>query len=176
MRRITRGGTYLRVFKPDWNDPLDPNFSKTAGGRWNAPGAFGVVSLNATLVVAAGNARIQHRGRAIGLFDLRPARRPSLLQVHVPNSMTLDVISDRGIRDLRLPAQFPWNVPHERCRAIGLQAYRSRGVRGIASRSAAECTPREWLGEELAWFDSSPALHENGPRHSFATWYPDAIP
>ena len=176
MRRVTRGATYYRVFKPDWNDPLDFSFSKERGGRWNPSGAFGVLSLNATVAVAAANARVQHRGRAIGLFDLRPDRRPRLLQVHVPNSVVLDVVSKSGVRDLRLSPQFPWNVPHERCQPIGLRAYLSAEFRGIASRSAAECTSDEWLGEELSWFDSSPFLPENGPRRSFARWYPDPIP
>jgi hypothetical protein len=176
VRRTHRAGTYFRVFKPRWDDPLDSAFSKRFGGRWNAPGAFGVLSLNATLAVAAANARLRHRGRAIGLFDLQPRSRPHLLQVHVPRSAVLDVVTDWGVNELRLPANFPWNVSHELCRPIGSRAYESKAFRGIASRSAAECSPHDWLGEELSWFDSAPPLRENGPRRAFAQWYPDAIP
>jgi hypothetical protein len=176
MRSATRAGTYFRVYKPDWTDPLDSSFSKRIGGRWNAPGAFGVLSLNATVTVAATNARSQHRGRAIKLFDLRPERRPSLLQVSVPKSSVLDAVTERGVRDARLPDHFPWNFSHERGRTVGLRAYRSGRLRGIASRSAAECSRDEWLGEELSWFDTSPRLRENGPRRAFGQWYPDVVP
>lgn len=176
VRRIIRSGTYFRVFKPDWNDPLDTSFSKETGGRWNAPGKFGVLSLCASLAVAAANARKQHSARAIRLFDLRPERRPSLLQVNVPNGSVLDVVSEIGVREARLPADYPWNVANERCQPIGFRAYRSGRLRGIASRCAAECAPRQWLGEELSWFDCAPALKESGPRRTFARWYPDVIP
>lgn len=176
MLAITRGGEYFRVFKPEWSDPLDPTFSKTVGGRWNAPGAFGALYLNATRVVAAANARVKHYGRAIGLFDLRPERRPHLSQLHVPRSASLDVVRAEGLSALRLPLHYPWNVGMERCRPVGFRAYHAGDLRGIACRSAAECTRSEWIGEELAWFDISPRLRENAGRLAFARWYPDAIP
>lgn len=176
MKSLIRSGTYLRVFSPHWRDPLDTALSRTHGGRWNPPGAFGVLHLCADQAVAAANARAQHAGRAIGLFDLKPARRPHLLQVHVPRSTCLDVVSAAGVADLGLPAGFPFGVAHDRCRRIGRRAFRSRSYGGVASRSAAECRPTAWVGEELAWFDSAPAVSEKGPRQDFATWYPDPIP
>lgn len=176
MHAITRGGTYLRVFKPGWGDPLDTRFSFERGGRWNAPGTFGVLYLNATVAVAAANVRAQHPGRAIGLFDLKPDRRPWLLHVHVPRSHVLDVVTLSGIGALRLPLHYPYDVSHERCRIIGKRAYADRDLRGIACRSAAECTVTWSCGEELAWFDRAPALRESGARRPFAQWYPDAIP
>lgn len=176
MRSLTRSGTYLRVFKPDWTDPLDTAPSRTHGGRWNPPESFGALYLCRDRSVAAANVRAQHVGRAVGLFDLKPERRPHLLQAHVPRSDCLDVVSAEGIAEVRLPRDFPFGVAHERCQSIGLRAYRSRNYRGVACRSAAECRRTAWVGEELAWFDSSPALTENGPRRDFATWYPDPIP
>ncbi|MGH7757094.1 MAG: RES domain-containing protein, partial [Vulcanimicrobiaceae bacterium] len=125
MLPITRGGTYFRVFKPDWGDPLDMTKPKAAGGRWNAPGAFGALYLTATLAVAAANARAQHRNRAVGIFDLTPARRPSLLRVHVPRSQLLDVVNPHGVRALNLPANYPFGVTYDRCRPIGKRAYSS---------------------------------------------------
>jgi hypothetical protein len=176
MKGLRRSGTYCRVFKPDWADPLDTSPSKLFGGRWNAPGSFGALYLNRDTTVAAANCRAQHAGRAIGLFDLQPDRRPRLLRVDVPDSPCLDVVSPSGIEELRLPAAFPLGVDHNRCRPIGLRAYRDGRFRGIACRSAAECRAMYWVGEELAWFDSSPVLRENGPRQDFASWYPDPIP
>jgi RES domain-containing protein len=176
VKSTRREGDYYRVFKPDWADPLDTAPSKQHGGRWNPAGAFGVLYLNATLDVAAANARAQHVGRAIGLFDLRPERRPHLLQVAVPRSECLDVVTPDGIEALRLPPHFPHAVAHARCQKIGRRAYVSKAYQAIACRSAAECGPKDWIGEELAWFDAAPALSENAPRRDFAAWYPDSIP
>jgi hypothetical protein len=176
LKSLTRSGTYLRLFSPDWHDPLDTMPSRTYGGRWNPPGAFGMLSLCADRTVAAAIARSQHVGRAIGLFDLKPGRRPHLLQVHVPRSACLDVVTAAGVADVGLPPIFPFGVGHPRCQRIGVRAHREGSHRGIACRSAAECRPTAWVGEELAWFDSSPALRENRPRQDFATWYPDPIP
>ena len=43
---VPRGGVYVRVADPDWDDPLSGEFAKARGGRWNAPGAFPVVYLS----------------------------------------------------------------------------------------------------------------------------------
>ena len=161
MKAILRGGHYHRVYKPDWQDPLDTKPGIEHGGRWNAPRSFGVLYLNATLIVAAANARTHHAGRAIGLFDLKPERRPHLLTLEVPRSLALDAVTAE--------------VGHSRCYPIGKLAYKEQRLRGIACRSAAECSPTEWLGEELAWFDRSPALQAISTQ-SFAAWYPDAQP
>ncbi len=175
MKAILRGGHYHRVYKPDWQDPLDTQPDRERGGRWNAPRSFGLLYLNATLVVAAANARTHHAGRAIGLFDLKPERRPHLLTLDVPRSLQLDVVTSEGLSALGLPGTYPWRVAHSRCRPIGKLAYKEQRLGGIASRSAAECSPTEWLGEELAWFDRSPALAVIATQ-SFAAWYPDVQP
>ncbi|MEO8899824.1 MAG: RES domain-containing protein [Candidatus Dormibacter sp.] len=166
----------MRVFSPGWSDPLDTAPSRTNGGRWNPPGAFGALYLCADRAVAAANARAQHAGRAIGLFDLKPERRPHLLCVHVPRSICLDVVSAAGVAEVGLPAGYPFGVGRERCQRIGRRAYRNGSYRGIACRSAAECRPAAWVGEELVWFDTSPILVENGTRLDFASWYPDPVP
>ncbi|MGR4065930.1 MAG: RES family NAD+ phosphorylase [Vulcanimicrobiaceae bacterium] len=176
MKSIRRSGAYYRVFKPGWSDPLDTSYSKRFGARWNAPGSFGALYLNKTLEVAAANARKQHAGRAIGLFDLLPSRRPSLLEVNVPRSTLLDAVTEEGIADLGLPASYPFGVPHARCQPIGKRAYDSGEFRGIAYRSAAESTATYWVGEELAWFDSAPPLQESTSRRAFKDWYPHPFP
>lgn len=96
MLTCRRGGRYYRVAKPEWVDPLDLSFSKVHGGRWNPPGDFGALYLGGSEEVAAANARRQHRGRAIGLFDLRPERRPVLVTVEVPEGTVLDAVTPGG--------------------------------------------------------------------------------
>lgn len=175
MKAVLRSGPYYRVFKPDWADPLDMQPGRERGGRWNAPRSFGVLYFNATFEVAAANARAQHAGRAIGLFDLKPERRPHLLTVDVPRGLHLDVVTQAGVASVKLPVNYPFRVGYARCRPIGKEAYGEQRLRGIACRSAAECTVTEWLGEELAWFDRSPSLSEV-KRQAFAAWYPDVQP
>jgi len=173
---VDRAGKYFRVFKPEWDDPLDTRPSLKYGGRWNAPGTFGVLYLNATLAVAAANARHQHLGRAIGLFDLKSSRRPHLLTVTVPRSPVLDVVSEESLKQLRLPKSYPCGITWARCRPIGKRAYLESRILGIAYRSSAECTASHWLGEELGWFDRAPSLYESSPRQTFERWYPDLKP
>jgi hypothetical protein len=176
MKSVSREGTYYRVYKPDWGDPLDTSFAKERGGRWSPPREFGVLYLNHSVDVAAANARASHAGRAIGLFDLKPDRRPGLLQVCVSRSSVLDVVTAVGISALRLPKTYPFSIARARCWPIARRAYADVKLSGIACRSAAECTKTTWIGEELAWFDRAPHLTENGPRRDFADWYPDPQP
>ncbi|MBV8709252.1 MAG: RES domain-containing protein, partial [Acidobacteriaceae bacterium] len=73
---VHRSGFYYRVVAPNWVNPADTSYSKRQGGRWNPPGEFGALYLNADVHVAAANARAQHAGRALKLFDLLPEARP----------------------------------------------------------------------------------------------------
>lgn len=169
---VEREGDYCRVCKPDWLDCEDTSYAKTAGGRWNPKGDFGALYLNATREVAAAQARHQHVGRAIKLFDLRPERRPELAWFPVPRITVVDAVSDDGILALGLPATYPFDVPWSACQTIARRDYHERG--GVAARSAAEAQPGFIAGEELAVFDT---LRLNSThREPFGTWYPDPIP
>lgn len=175
MRTVSRGGPYFRLYKPGWSDPLDSSFARLLGGRWTPPGEFGALYLNATISVAAANARHQHARRAIQLFDLRPEKRPSLLDVVVPTSRVTDVVSLEGIAGLGLPGSYPLGVGRAQCWPIARGAYADTTIAGIACRSNAECTPTHCVGEELAWFDRSPLPRERR-RRDFAHWYPGPQP
>jgi RES domain-containing protein len=169
---VEREGDYCRVCKPDWLDCGDTSYAKIAGGRWNPKGEFGALYLNATREVAAAQARHQHVGRAIKLFDLRPERRPELAWFLVPRITVVDAVSDDGILALGLPATYPLDVPWSACQTIARRGYPAYG--GLAARSAAEARPGFIVGEELAVFDTL-RLHSTR-RDPFSTWYPDPIP
>ena len=175
MIDIKRGGKYYRVFKPEWSDPLDPAFAKRHGGRWTPRGEFGAVYLNASIDVAAANARCSHARRAVGLFDLRPDRRPWLMEVDVPTRHVVDVVTPSGIAAAGLPKTYPLGASHSTCWPIARRAYADMDEAGIASLSNAECTPLHCVGEELAWFDRSQPVTEIAKR-DFASWYPGPIP
>ena len=158
MRHIEREGLHLRVCDPSWADPLDTTFSKRHGGRWNAPGEFGVLYLNATVAVAAGNARRAYEGEIATLFDLLPEQRPDLQLVTVASMRVVDAVTDGGLRALRLPASYPVGASWAACRRIGARAH-AAGEHGIACRSAdaTDRTNEVVEGEELAVFDT--AMH-----------------
>lgn len=172
-RTIQRGGGYWRVVASDWVDATDTGYSKLHGGRWNPPGSFGVLYLNATLVVAAANARTYFRQDGIAWEDLLPDARPDVVEFAVPEAPAVDVVTDEGVLACGLPAAYPFQVERSDCQPVGLAAYEA-GERGIACRSAAECDgPGRFVGEELALFDR-PAMPAPGRRLRFPEWYPTA--
>ncbi len=169
---VERQGDYCRVCKPDWLDCGDTSYAKAAGGRWNPKDEFGALYLSATREVAAAQARHQHVGRAIKLFDLCPERRPELAWLLVPRMVAVDAVTDDGILALGLPATYPLGVAWPACQAIARRAYPA--YRGVAARSAAEARPGFIVGKELAVFDT---LRLNAiKREPFSSWYPDPIP
>lgn len=172
MRTLRRSGLYYRVADPTWRDPLDTSFAKTYGGRWNPPGRFGALYLNATIAVACANARRAYDNEIATLFDLRPEQRPDLQHVRIDEARFVDVVTPAGLRALKLPLRFPIGVDHVRCQRIATRAYEARKP-GIACRSAvASAIEAGPVGEELAVFDTSVALVHPGPRIAFAQWYP----
>ena len=150
MRTIRRGGRYLRVADPDWDDPLDGWHAAVRGGRWNPPESFPVVYLCLTVAVARANVYRLLEGQPYGPEDLRPEAGPILVRTSVLEDRYLNVVTDAGCRDAGLPKTYPRDsrrriVPHRRCQPIGLRAFEA-GLPGVAARSA-------WIaGEELAYF------------------------
>ncbi|MGH2749658.1 MAG: RES domain-containing protein [Actinomycetota bacterium] len=170
MRRVTRGGEYFRVADPSWADPLDASYAGNAGGRWNPPGSFPIVYLNATREVAKANVEGRLVGSSINPEDLDPAEGPELVVTNVPSGAYVDAITDEGCVGLGLPPTYPREsdgniVPHSTCRPIGQDAWDSDEI-GIACRSAAPSAD----GEELAWFFRTEALQVE-TRIPFDDWY-----
>ncbi len=173
-RTVERGERYFRVVAPDWVDPASTEYSKQRGGRWNPAGEFGALYLNATIEVAAANARAQHAGRAIKLFDLLPQARPEVVVFDVPMIKVLDACTAAGIAALGFAENFPFGVGWPSCQAIAREAHTAK-LAGVASRSNAEATATRFSGEELAVFEEVSAGAPQ-TRLTFLEWYPDPIP
>jgi RES domain-containing protein len=176
VRLIRRGGRYLRIADPDWDDPLDGSYSIRSGGRWNAPGSFPVCYLSRDLGTARANARhlLQRRlhGLPITVDDLDPDELPVLVTTEVEDDDFVDVVTSRGCVSAGLPRTYPVGddgtpVGWERCQPVGQAAW-DAGQPGIAGRSAAEGAPTR--GEELAWFQRQRRLMPI-QRQPFAEWY-----
>jgi len=168
VKHIERSGTLFRVTDPSWSDPLDTSYSKVHGGRWNPPGAFGVLYLCGSVLVAAANARKTYENEIATLYDLLPEVRPDLQYVEIKVTSFVDVFTDAGIRAIHLPSSYPRNTTWKRCQNIARQLYEKR-ERGIVYRSAATLSV---IGEELAIFDRSLSLVKRGKRIRFSEWYP----
>ncbi len=127
--------------------------------------------LNASIAVAAANARRVYENEIATLFDLRPEFRPDLQYVGIREDAFVDAVTPAGVRALRLPASFPHGSSHGVCQRIGGRAY-AAGERGIATRSNAGATPTRTIGEELAIFDNALHLAVRRERVPFDRWYP----
>jgi RES domain len=172
VRTIRRGGPYLRVADPGWDDPLDGRFAAERGGRWNPPESFPVVYLCHSMEVARANVYRKLEGQPFGPEDLRPENGPVLVRTRVPEARYLNAVTDAGLRDLRLPSTYPLDsrrrpVPWRRCQPIGLRAWES-GLPGISARSAASA------GEELAYF--GPRKLRRGAVRRFEDWFWAELP
>jgi hypothetical protein len=154
VRHVARGGPYVRVADPGWPDPLSAEHSRRRGGRWNPPGSFGVVYLNASVELARAQVRHRLEPRGIRPEDLDPTLGPMLVHTRVPDDDYVDAVSDEGLGELGLPVTYPVDergtaVPHAVCQSIGQAAW-DAGEPGIACRSAASSAPPD--AEELAYF------------------------
>jgi RES domain len=168
MRTIRRGGPYLRVADPGWDEPLDGSFAAQRGGRWNPPESFPVVYLCRSIQVARANVYRKLAGQPYGPEDLLPENGPVLVRTSVPEARYLNVVTDAGCRDAGLPRTYPLDsrrqiIPWRRCQPIGLRA-REGGLPGVAARSAATVG-----GEELAHFGRRKL--RRGAVRSFEDWF-----
>jgi RES domain-containing protein len=176
MKILRRGGRYLRVADPDWDDPLDGSYSARFGGRWNPRASFAVCYLNRDLLTAKANARHLLERRLAGLpftvDDIDPDELPVLVATDVEDEEFIDVVTDEGCEAVGLPRTYPRQsdgapVQWDRCQEIVNAAW-EEGRTGIACRSAAETAPAD--GEEMAWFQRDRRL-EAVERRRFSEWY-----
>lgn len=148
--------TWLRVADPLWTDPLDPSFAAATGGRWNPPGSFPVLYLNADV----GTARLQ--------IDRIVADQPFtaddldddaylLVAATLPRGQTCaEAVSRAGLKSVGLPPSYPLNaagalVERGVCQPVGTEVH-AAGLRGVWCVSALWPTHG---GRELAWFPAT---------------------
>lgn len=177
MITVEIGGTYSRVADPDWDDPLDTDFSVASGGRWNAPGTFPVLYLNETLGAARANVIMrlaEQRRLGVTLDMLDPLGLPVLVDVIVSPGTAVDLTSDDGLAAVGLPTSYPLDtagqrVDHARCRPVGAAAHEAQH-QGIRARCAATGAAR--IDIELAWFrDKGGSAALTGKPRSFRDWF-----
>jgi hypothetical protein len=154
VRHVRRGGPYFRVADPSWAEPLSGALAKAHGGRWNAPGAFGVVYLSAAVALSRALVRSRLEDRGVQPEDVLTQAGPVLIRTTVPEDKYVDAVSEPGLRSLGLPVSYPIDarsrlVEHSVCQPIGRLAW-DAGEPGIACRSAVRGAAD--AGEEFAYF------------------------
>lgn len=173
VRHLARGGAYVRVAEPGWDDALGGAYARVRGGRWNPPDSFPVVYLCRTTPVARANVFRLLADQPYGPEDLQLATAPVLVATEVPPARHVDAVTARGLASIGLPTTYPLDsrgrtVGHEPCEAIGQAAW-DAGEPGIACRSAAPTAPRR--GEELAWFERDGAELTVESTAPFEQWF-----
>jgi hypothetical protein len=169
FRHLVRGGPYVRVVDPDWIRPLEGRYAARNGGRWNPPDSFPVVYLCRDAAVARAHVLRRFDGLPYSPLDLRPDRRPALVETDLGEDRFVDVVTDAGCRAASLPATYPraaggGEVGWDRCQPIGWAAW-DQSEPGIACRSAAG------PGEELAWFQRGRSRLRVRRRRTFDQWF-----
>lgn len=148
------GRLWLRVASPEWDQPLDPSFAKTTGGRWNPANSFPILYLNANVVTARLQIERMLEGTASTPDDLADDAYV-LVAARLPlNQSAADAVTDEGLNALNLPASYPLDdlsvpIPHSVCQPIGAALHALASVQGVWCRSA--CS-EDGRGRELAWF------------------------
>lgn len=155
------GHGWLRVADPSWEDPLDPSFAATYGGRWNPPGSFPTLYLNEDLATARAQVTALLRGSPVDPDDLDAGF--DLVTATLPRSQEVaDAVTDQGLESLGLPDTYPRYrngrpIRHDVCQPIG-GTVKDAGLRGIRARSAAT---DDGSGRELAWFPARESSRAN---------------
>ncbi len=152
--------TWWRIADPAWRDPLDMEFARRRGGRWNPPDSFATLYLNEDVVTARLNLRAFIAAWPYEPEDLRDDSGPILVSVALPRQQRVcDAHTQAGIHAAGLPRSYPLErnngngkvVSHARCQPMGARA-RKEGLRGVRARSARS---RDGAGRELAWFPAT---------------------
>ncbi|NJN51867.1 MAG: RES family NAD+ phosphorylase [Gammaproteobacteria bacterium] len=171
---LPESSLWWRLADPHWQNPLDPDFARVRGGRWNPPGSFPTLYLNEDVVTARLNLRAFIAAWPYEPEDLRDDTGPILVAVTLPRQQSVcDVHSREGVRAVGLPASYPFEpdgrvVPHTRCQLVGVAA-KDAALRGVRARSAQS---RDGVGRELAWFPATArSVAQARQRLSFDTWY-----
>ncbi len=146
-------------------------FSKRIGGRWNPPGEFGALYLNATIAVAAANARVLYAGSFYRPEDLQGEAELCLQEFSIPKTTLLDCLSPQGVAGCGFPESFPFESAYRPSQAIARDEY-AVGRAGVSTRCASESASKSFVGEELVLFDNVADMAKKGRRRRFDDWYP----
>ena len=165
---------WFRICEASWDDPLDPSFAQTRGGRWNPPGSWPTLYLNEDVVTARLNLARFIADWPYEPEDLADGTGPQLAIAHLPRRQRVaDLHSPEGVAAVGLPDSYPLAVAdelvdHNTCQQVGEQV-QTAGLRGIRCRSA---QAPHGAGREVAWFPATARSQAHLiARHPYTEWF-----
>ncbi len=174
VQRAPDGHSWWRIADPAWADPLDPDFARRRGGRWNPPDSFATLYLNEDRATARLNLRAFIDGWPYEPEELREENGPVLVECTLPRrQLVCDIHTSEGVCAAGMPVTYPLDeggtvVGHDRCQPIGSRA-KEQGLRGVRARSA---QARDGARRELAWFPASArSVARRVATLPFPTWF-----
>ena len=172
------GTLWVRVTRPHHDDPYDPTWAQRRGGRWNPPGSFATLYVNADVATARRQIVRLLEDTVVEPDDLT-GDAYELVGAYLPGSqVAADVVTDGGVAAAGLPPTYPADaegrrVAHEVCQPISVEAYEA-GLDGVHCRSAATL---DGDGRELAWWprDRRAVPAADGRRVPYGRWRGPAV-
>ena len=171
---IPDGWTWWRIADAAWQNPLDPNFARRYGGRWNPPASYPTLYLNEDKVTSRLNLRAFIAKWPYEPEDLRADTGPVLIGATLPRHQEVcDLHTPQGLKAAGLPKTYPVEkngrlVLHAKCQPVG-EAVRNVGLKGVRVRSAQS---PDGAGRELAWFPATKRSRATLQlRLTFDEWY-----
>lgn len=162
---------WVRVCRPGWDDPFDPGFAQTRGGRWNPPGSWPTLYLSHD--VATARLQVAHllEGSPVEPDDLTDDAF-DLVAARLPRGQTAaDLVTAEGVAAAGLPPTYPETaggvrVAHRTCWPVA-EAAHSMELDGVECRSAASASG---TGHELAWWPRGRTPRPRPGRIPFGRW------
>jgi hypothetical protein len=162
---------WVRVCRPSWDDPFDPEFARARGGRWTPPGTWPTLYLSRDVATARLQVTRLLDGSPVGPDDLTDDAF-ELVATRLPRRQeAADVVSAEGVAAAALPPGYPDDghaatVPHEACWPVAEEAH-AAGLDGVECRSAAT---RTGTGRELAWWPRGRSPRPRPERVPYGAW------
>ncbi len=153
-----------RVVRAGWPNPLDTTFSRTTGGRWNAPEAHEVLYACCSESVARSIVADILRIGALEIGDLRPEYWPVLAELHW-TGLPIDLVSAEGIIAAGFSPEYPRGVEHGDTQPYGA-VWAALGAEGVLCRSASvfRINREGWLGGHEEWSELAIFVENAGIR------------
>jgi RES domain-containing protein len=167
---------WLRVCRPDWDDPFDPGFAALRGGRWTPPGSWPTLYLSRDLATARLQVARLLEGTMVTPDDLTDDAF-ELVAARLPRGQeAADVVTAEGIAAAGLPPGYPVDDRGERvaraaCQTVAAEAH-DAGLDGVECRSAASTAG---TGRELAWWPRGRRPRTRAGRVPYGSWRADTV-
>ncbi len=162
---------WVRVCRPGWEDPFDPNFAPAHGGRWTPPGSWPTLYVSRDVVTARMQVDRLLEGTAVAPDDLTDDAF-ELVAARLPRHQeAADLVTAGGVAAVGLPPSYPLDadgarVGYEACWPVATEAH-DLGLDGVECRSAAS---DGGTGRELAWWPRGRTPRPRGGRVPYGSW------